>query len=203
MSDFGGYPFVSPLGRFCRVRTILTLGSETEAAAKECVASRFDERDAAGGAQKGPATGSNRARIMAIGDLPIFSMMKQRLHWLTERQQVLAENVANANTPGYEAKDLKELDFGAMVEASGPKLAPVATTPGQIGSPVAGAGFTLGQARGGEVMKSPDFETTPTGNSVVLEDEMVKVAQTQMDYETVTTLYSKSLGLVRMALGGQ
>jgi flagellar basal-body rod protein FlgB len=52
-------------------------------------------------------------------------------------------------------------------------------------------------------MKSPDFETTPTGNSVVLEDEMVKVAQTQMDYETVTTLYSKSLGLVRMALGGQ
>jgi flagellar basal-body rod protein FlgB len=138
---------------------------------------------------------------MAIGDLPIFSMMKQRLHWLTERQQVLAENVANANTPGYEAKDLKELDFGAMVEASGPKLAPVATTPGQIGSPVAGAGFTLGQARGGEIEKSPDFETTPTGNSVVLEDEMVKVAQTQMDYETVTTLYSKSLGLVRMALG--
>ena len=49
---------------------------------------------------------------MAIGDLPIFSMMKQRLHWLTERQQVLAENVANANTPGYIAKDLKENGHG-------------------------------------------------------------------------------------------
>ena len=141
---------------------------------------------------------------MSIGDLPIFAMMKQRLHWLTERQQVLSENVANANTPGYKAKDLKELDFGAMVDANGPTLAPVATNAKHIGTPVAGsaAGLGLGQARGGEVVKTPDFETTPDGNSVVLEDEMVKVAQTQMDYETVTSLYSKSLGLIRLAVGG-
>jgi flagellar basal-body rod protein FlgB len=141
---------------------------------------------------------------MSIGDLPIFAMMKQRLHWLTERQQVLAQNVANANTPGYRAKDLKELDFGAMVDASGPTLAPVATSSMHIGSPVAGsaAGLNLGQAKGGEIVKKPDFETTPDGNSVVLEDEMIKVAQTQMDYETVTSLYSKSLGLIRLAVGG-
>lgn len=138
---------------------------------------------------------------MSIGELPIFSMMKQRLHWLTERQQVLAQNVANANTPGYEAKDLKELDFGAMVDASDPKLAPVATSAGHIGSPLAGAGAAFGHARGGEVVKQADFETSPSGNSVTLEDQMVKVAQTQMDYEAVTTLYSKSLGLVRIALG--
>ncbi|MGB5950123.1 MAG: flagellar basal body protein [Parvibaculum sp.] len=140
---------------------------------------------------------------MSIGDLPIFTMMKQRLHWLTERQQVLSQNVANANTPGYAAKDLKELDFGAMVDASGPKLAPVATSSMHIGSPVAGAAasFNLGQARGGERAKAPDFETTPDGNSVVLEDQMIKVAQTQMDYETVTSLYSKSLGLIRLAIG--
>lgn len=138
---------------------------------------------------------------MSIGELPIFSMMKQRLHWLTERQQVLAQNVANANTPGYEAKDLKELDFGAMVDASGPKLAPVATSAGHIGSPLAGAGAAFGHARGGEIVKQADFETSPSGNSVTLEDQMVKVAQTQMDYEAVTTLYSKGLGLVRIALG--
>lgn len=138
---------------------------------------------------------------MSIGDLPIFSMMKQRLHWLTERQQVLAQNVANANTPGYEAKDLKELDFGAMVDASGPKLAPVATSAGHIGSPLAGAAGGFDHARGGDVVKQADFETSPSGNSVTLEDQMVKVAQTQMDYEAVTTLYTKSLGLVRIALG--
>lgn len=142
---------------------------------------------------------------MAIGDLPIFSMMKQRLHWLTERQEVLAKNVANANTPGYEARDLKELDFGTMVAASGPRLAAVATSAKHIGTPVlgagAGAGNNLGHARGGGVVKVAGFETSPSGNSVTLEDEMVKVAQTQMDYEAVTTLYSKSMGLLRIAIG--
>ena len=100
---------------------------------------------------------------MAIGDLPIFMMMKQRMQWLSERQAVLSQNVA---------------------------------------SPVAGGlGMKLGQARGGEMMKKPDFETTPTGNSVVLEDQMVKVAETQMDYQTVTSLYAKSMGLFKIALG--
>ncbi|MBI1263094.1 MAG: flagellar basal body rod protein FlgB [Rhizobiales bacterium] len=139
---------------------------------------------------------------MAIGDLPIFMMMKQRMQWLSERQAVLSQNVANSDTPGYEARDLKELDFGALVASSTARLAPVATSAAHIGSPVAGGlGMKLGQARGGEVMKKPDFETTPTGNSVVLEDEMIKVAETQMDYQTVTGLYAKSMGLFKIALG--
>lgn len=137
---------------------------------------------------------------MAIGDLPIIDMMKQRLHWLTARQQVLAQNVANADTPGYEARDLKELDFGALVRRSGPMLAPVATQGGHIGSPVGISGRPA-QATGGEVVKKADFETTPSGNSVVLEEQMIKVAETQMDYQTVTGIYSKSLGLIRIALG--
>lgn len=184
---------------------MLTPWHETDPAAKECVACELtcetygapypEGGNGTAGAPFGHAT-------MAIGDLPIFAMMKQRLHWLTERQQVLSQNVANANTPGYEAKDLKELDFGAMVKASGPSLAPVATSAMHIGSPAAGQGLSLGKARGGEIERKPDFETTPAGNSVVLEDQMVKVAQTQMDYETVTGLYSKSLGLIRIALGG-
>ncbi|ABS64179.1 flagellar basal-body rod protein FlgB [Parvibaculum lavamentivorans DS-1] len=140
---------------------------------------------------------------MAIGDLPIFDMMKQRLHWLTARQQVLAQNVANSDTPGYAAKDLKELDFGALVKRSGPSLTPVATQGGHIGSPVSGHGnfFRPGQSTGGQVVKKADFETSPSGNSVVLEEQMIKVAETQMDYQTVTGLYSKSLGLIRIALG--
>lgn len=140
---------------------------------------------------------------MAIGDLPLFEMMKQKMHWLAARQQVLAQNVANADTPGYTARDLKELDFGAMVKRTGPMLKPAATQAAHIGSPVAGAGGGLhpGQAKGGEIVKKPDFETSPSGNSVVLEDQMIKVAETQMDYQTVTGLYSKSLGLIKIALG--
>lgn len=140
---------------------------------------------------------------MAFGDLPIIGMMKQRMHWLAARQQVLAQNVANADTPGYTARDLKQLDFGDMVKRAGPALRPVATQAAHIGSPATGSGlgFKPGQAKGGEVIKKPDFETSPTGNSVVLEDQMIKVAETQMDYQTVTGLYSKSLGLIKIALG--
>lgn len=138
---------------------------------------------------------------MALGDLPIFTMLKQRMNWLAERQQVLAQNVANANTPGYIARDLQELDFGKMVKNDGVALAPVATNASHIGRQVAGQG--LGEAKGGVIMSSPDTETVPGGNSVVLEDQMIKVADTQSSYEMVTGLYAKSLGLLRMAVSSQ
>lgn len=138
---------------------------------------------------------------MALADLPIISMLKQRMSWLTERQQVLAQNVANANTPGYQARDLQELDFGKMVKRDGLAMAPVATSAAHIGRPVGGQ--SLGAAKGGVIVKAADHETTPGGNSVVLEDQMIKVAETQSDYEMVTGLYAKSLGLLRMAVTSQ
>ena len=49
--------------------------------------------------------------------------------------------------------------------------------------------------------KSVDFEVTPSGNGVVLEDQMAKVAQNQMDYQMATTVYSRSLGIMKMAIG--
>ena len=40
---------------------------------------------------------------MNLSDIPLFSMMSQRMEWLSQRQQLLAHNVANANTPGYKS----------------------------------------------------------------------------------------------------
>ena len=45
------------------------------------------------------------------------------------------------------------------------------------------------------------FETRPAGNAVNLEDEMLKVSANQMDYAAVTSLYSKSLHLLKTAIG--
>jgi flagellar basal-body rod protein FlgB len=62
----------------------------------------------------------------------------------------------------------------------------------------------LAQSGGGESF-APDgkggFETRPAGNAVTLEDEMQKVAANQMDYAAATSLYSKSLHLLKMAVG--
>ena len=43
---------------------------------------------------------------MPIPDIPILSMLRERMEWHQERQRILAENVANADTPNYHAKDL-------------------------------------------------------------------------------------------------
>jgi flagellar basal-body rod protein FlgB len=128
---------------------------------------------------------------MSVADLPLFSVLKNRMRWLEERQKVLAENVANADTPRYRARDLKQLDFNAELNAS---LQLAATSPGHIGAPM-GEATALPQAlRGG-------FETKPSGNAVVLEDEMMKVAQTQMDHQTVTSLYARGLAMLKTAIG--
>jgi flagellar basal-body rod protein FlgB len=129
---------------------------------------------------------------MSVTDLPLFSMLKTRMYWLNERQRVLAENVANADTPGFRGRDLKQLDFHDVLRATGEvKLA--TTAPGHIGGAGNTSRFPI-DGRGG-------FETTPRGNAVVLEDEMLKVAQTQMDHQAATQLYSRSIGLIKTALG--
>ena len=133
---------------------------------------------------------------MSVGDLPLFSVLKSRMRWLEERQKVLAENVANADTPRYRARDLKQLDFNAELKAAMPaQVRLVSTTPGHIATPTSETNTAHPQMpRGG-------FETKPSGNAVVLEEEMMKVAQTQMDHQTATSLYARGLTMLKTALG--
>lgn len=127
---------------------------------------------------------------MSIADLPLFSALKSKMHWHQTRQKVLAENVANADTPGFRPSDVREMR--APGEA---RLSPVVmrTSPLHI----AGAGDSSKY----DSRDAKRFETTPSGNAVVLEDEMMKVAQNQADYQMATMLYTKSLQLMKTALG--
>ena len=129
---------------------------------------------------------------MPISDIPILSMLRERMEWHQERQRVLAENVANADTPHYHARDLAPPDFAHAVRAA--SLALDRTDPAHITTPPTGdPDFAFD--RGGR------FQIRPRGNSVTHEDEMMKVASNQMDYEAVTSLYSRSLALIKLAIG--
>ncbi|MDQ0471422.1 flagellar basal body rod protein FlgB [Labrys wisconsinensis] len=134
---------------------------------------------------------------MAFADIPLVDMLKTRMRWLEARQKVLAENVANAETPGYRERDLKPLGFGDLVAGgvSTGAVTAMRTSPMHI-STGQGDEQSFGAAR------EKTFETTPDGNSVVLEDEMTKVAETQQDYQVASLLYTKSLGLLKMAVKG-
>jgi flagellar basal-body rod protein FlgB len=133
---------------------------------------------------------------MGLAAMPLFAALTEKMKWHQARQFILAENVANAETPGYRARDLKPVDFAAQLGASSVRLA--ATSDRHI---AAGSGRTQGQ--GFSAGRAQGYEITPSGNDVSLEDEMMKVTANQMDYQAATTLYTRSLRLIRTALGRQ
>jgi flagellar basal-body rod protein FlgB len=134
---------------------------------------------------------------MAITDIPILSMLRTRLDWSQARQRVLAENVANADTPKYRAHDLAPLKFEEPSLASPGAVSTVSLTR-TADSHLAGVGLSQSPFRSSNAR---DFEVRPAGNAVNLEEEMMKVAANQMDFQTATALYTRSLNLIKTALG--
>ena len=135
---------------------------------------------------------------MSINDLPILSALRTKMQWHQERQRVLAENISNSDTPKFRPRDLVEPKFdkaGAAVGGGMGTLAMTRTSAGHIGAVRRGRG-SFDHERG-----KSGFQTRPAGNAVNLEDEMMKVAANQMDYAAATSLYSRSLGLLKTAIG--
>jgi len=125
-----------------------------------------------------------------------MSMLKSRMSWLEARQNVLSQNVANADTPGYVAHDLKPMDFESLLKKSAGSTfhGGLATTDARhiaISSTTSGFGSET----------APDAEATPLGNSVSLEEEMIKVSDTQAQFQAASNLYSKAISLMRTAIG--
>ena len=134
---------------------------------------------------------------MSINDLPVLSVLRTKMQWHQERQRVLSENVSNSDTPNFKPRDLVEPKFdstGASAAGSMGSLAMMRTTTSHI-TPSGGGGESFDQNR------RAGFQTRPAGNAVNLEDEMLKVSANQMDYAAVTSLYSKSLHLLKTAIG--
>lgn len=132
-----------------------------------------------------------------LSDLPVLTMLRTRMEWSQARQKVLAENVANADTPGFQPHDLVPPKFEEPNQLARPDVADVSlerTEPLHLaGFPDAGSGFRS--------TSKGNFDVRPTGNAVNLEDQMMKVAGNQMDYQVATELYTRSLNLIKTALG--
>ena len=131
---------------------------------------------------------------MAISDLPVLSALRTKMQWHQQRQKVLAENIANSDTPNFKPRDLEEPKFTPTGSTTGASsaLTLARTNPGHMTLP--GGTDSFGD-------RKSFYETRPAGNSVSMEDQMMKVAANQMDYQAATTLYSKSLGLLMTAIG--
>ncbi|MCK0140089.1 FlgB family protein [Aliiroseovarius sp. F47248L] len=106
------------------------------------------------------------------------------------RQSVIARNVANADTPGYRAKDIASFadtirdDSGTAMHAT-----------------------RVGHLNGSSGRPDPEQQAvyragamSPNGNSVALETEMMAAAEAKRDHDLALTVYKTSLGIMRTAL---
>ena len=140
------------------------------------------------------ATGATH-QAMDFGKLPLFALMSQRLAWLGKRQLVLAQNIANADTPGFRAQDVAQPKFKEMLHGNGPGKVAMAATQAKhmAGRPGVSKSFKIVEDRSAEISLS--------GNSVALEDQVMKVTKTAMDHQLTVNLYRKHIAMIKMALG--
>ena len=129
---------------------------------------------------------------MDLAKIQLFSAFKIQLDWAVERQQVLAQNVANADTPGYRALDIKRPEFkDFLAKGRGPvKLA--VTHPRHI---AARPGGTLGNQLGAQKATA-----TRSGTAVDLEEQMLKVRDTSGTFNYILNLMRKHVQFIKLAV---
>ena len=126
---------------------------------------------------------------MAGNGIGLFDLADKRLAWIDQRQQLLAQNLANADTPGWQPKDLKP--FAATLARTTPADLAL-TNPLHLAGPQDGALAPNAKAR-------PE-ERAPDGNAVAIDGELTKVAQTNDTHALVVNLSQTYLGMFRTAL---
>lgn len=133
---------------------------------------------------------------------PIVQGVVQAMRHLQDRQRVVAENIANADTPGYRARDVEAPDFSSLVEATGTGGGAPGVARPQVrltsGMAALGASAPSGS---GVILDRNISETKPDGNNVTLEDQLLRMGQVQADFTALSGLYRKQMGLLRTALG--
>ena len=132
---------------------------------------------------------------MSLGKLQLFSSLSRRMDWLGDRQRILAQNVANANTPDYTPRDLKPLSFRSVLGAQpSARVELAATDPSHKPARQTRSPFGHKDTRDANIV-------TLSGNAVELESELQKVAETGMDYQTMSNLYRRHVDMLKTAIG--
>lgn len=131
---------------------------------------------------------------MSLLEGGILGLVGTKLSYLVQKQSVLAQNVANADTPDYKAKELMPFDSYLGDGAKEPLRGMAATNDKHI-IPASLSGVNA------KTKRMESFETVPSGNSVDLEQQMMQVSATTIDYQASLAIYQKFTALFRTAIG--
>jgi len=134
-----------------------------------------------------------------LSGIDLFQVAGDRMRYLTERQTLIARNIANADTPGYKAQD----------------LAPFVPTSGSSGTTTAGVSpVVLVQTNPVHLQLEPDAVASqqpvateadyggekPSGNTVSVEEQMIKSADVSNAFAMATAVYTKSISIMKTAV---
>jgi flagellar basal-body rod protein FlgB len=126
----------------------------------------------------------------------IFAVLGKRMDWLSQRQRVLADNIANSDTPDFVPQDLNEGEFKRVLRSELSPVDPKATHAAHLQGTVLHGGPARSERQ------NDTYETSPSGNAVILEEQLIKVSKTQSDYQTIVNLYRKHMDMFRLAVRG-
>lgn len=127
--------------------------------------------------------------------LSVIALAKSRMDWVAKRQEVLAENVANANTPKFIPSDVKDFNFKAVLQNTGNTSAvQVKVTNPMHVQPVMTDTLNV-------IKDRRDFESSADGNAVVLDEQLAKLGEAKGAYDTAASLFQKQYKMLKTALG--
>ncbi len=130
-----------------------------------------------------------------LDNIGLMQGLNGKMAWLNQRQTVVAGNIANADTPNFRPSDVEEIDFGTVMSnaQNKPRIGQVTTSGAHI------SGRQLEEADNRESRNV--YETAPAENSVILEEQLFKAQETQADYQLMTNLYKKNIGMIKFVVG--
>lgn len=132
---------------------------------------------------------------MDLKNITLFGVVKKQLAWLSQRQEVLAQNVANSDTPKFRPSDLKKFNFNELVRQENMQINMASSAPNHL------AGQRKRIRDFASAVENRPFETAPDGNAVVLEEQMGKINETTISHKLTTEIYKKHLNMIRIAVG--
>jgi flagellar basal-body rod protein FlgB len=137
---------------------------------------------------------------MGTQDLVLMKAMTEKMDWQEKRQKVLAQNIANADTPNYQPQDLNPINFKDMLGSTASKLPLSAPGLATTNSKHISLGGTSGNVVNTKekAQKNP-YETSPSGNAVVLEEQLLKMNENMTDHQFITNLYQKQVEMMKQS----
>ncbi len=121
-------------------------------------------------------------------NLEILDLAQGMASYASKRQMVISENIANADTPGYKARDLRPFS-----ESYAQDFRLKTSRPQHFAAGFPSTALTA--------IAETNAEAAPNGNTVSLEQEMTKAAELRNQYDMALGIYRKSLDILRLSLG--